>query len=121
MRESRTYGSGRGARGNSRPYRERPLHVSYGSFASKATEAVRPCISATPPKADVNSPPRLSPLSATSRLAPHSITSSASASIMGGMSRPSALAVLRLITNSNLVGCMTGRLAGFSPLRTLPA
>ena len=32
-------------------------------------------------------------------------------------SRPSALAVFRLITSSNLVGCMTGRSAGFSPLR----
>jgi hypothetical protein len=29
------------------------LHVRCGSFASKAAEAVRPCISATPPKADV--------------------------------------------------------------------
>jgi hypothetical protein len=33
----------------------------------------------------------------------HSITSSASASSVGGMSRPSVLAVLRLSTNSNLV------------------
>src|SRR5262249_41146875 len=33
----------------------------------------------------------------------HSITSSASASSVGGISRPSALEVLRLITNSNLV------------------
>lgn len=30
---------------------------------------------------------------------------------------PSVFAVLRLITNSNLVGCMTGRSAGFAPLR----
>ena len=38
-------------------------------------------------------------------LAPfHSITSSARASSVGGTSRPSALAVLRLITNSNLTG-----------------
>ena len=36
-----------------------------GSFALKAAEAVRPCTSATPPKADVNSPPWLPPLSAT--------------------------------------------------------
>jgi hypothetical protein len=28
-----------------------------------------------------------------------------------------ALAVLRLMTRSNLVGCVTGRSAGFSPLR----
>jgi hypothetical protein len=35
----------------------------------------------------------------------HSITSSARASSVGGTSRPSAFAVLRLITNSNLVAC----------------
>ena len=33
---------------------------------------------------------------------------------------PSALAVLRLITNSNLVDCTTGRSAGLSPLRIRP-
>src|SRR5262249_52265913 len=47
----------------------------------------------------------------------HSITSSARTSRVGGISIPTALAVLRLITNSNLVGCWTGRSAGFSPLR----
>src|SRR6516164_10734400 len=47
----------------------------------------------------------------------HSITSSASASNLSGIWRPSALAVLRLITSSNLVGCRTGRSAGFAPLR----
>ena len=36
---------------------------------------------------------------------------------IGGTSRPSALAVLRLITSSYLVGACTGRSAGFSPLR----
>src|SRR5262245_10267638 len=46
----------------------------------------------------------------------HSITSSASASSLSGISRPSALAVLRLMTNSNLVGWMIGKSAGFSPL-----
>ena len=35
----------------------------------------------------------------------------------GGTSRPSTLAVLRLITVSYLVGACTGRSAGFSPLR----
>src|SRR5262249_1983944 len=45
----------------------------------------------------------------------HSITSSAMASSPGGKLRPNALAVLRLITSSNLVDCMTGRSAGFSP------
>src|SRR5262245_47706540 len=47
----------------------------------------------------------------------HSITSSAVASSVCGISRPSALAVLRLITSSYLVDACTGRSAGFSPLR----
>src|SRR5262249_30866711 len=47
----------------------------------------------------------------------YSITSSARASSIGGTSRPSAFAVLRLITSSYLVGACTGRSAGFSPLR----
>src|SRR5262249_12490114 len=41
----------------------------------------------------------------------HSITSSARASSVGGTSRPSALAVFRLITSSYLVGACTGRSA----------
>src|SRR5262245_40223956 len=49
----------------------------------------------------------------------HSITSSARASSVGGISRPRARAVLRLITNSNLVDCWTGRSDGFAPLRIL--
>src|SRR5262245_51156488 len=48
----------------------------------------------------------------------HSITSSARARSVGSTSRPSALAVFRLIVRSYLVGACTGRLAGFSPLRT---
>src|SRR5262249_21240963 len=45
-------------------------------------------------------------------LAPsHSITSSARARSEGGISRPSALAVLRLIASSYLVGACTGRSA----------
>ena len=41
----------------------------------------------------------------------------ARASTVAGTSRPSALAVFRLIINSYLVGACTGRSAGFSPLR----
>src|SRR5262249_43305846 len=48
---------------------------------------------------------------------PHSITSSAMASTPGGMVTPSASAVCRLMTSSNLVACRIGRSAGFSPLR----
>src|SRR5262249_17194851 len=50
----------------------------------------------------------------------HSITSSARASSVVGISRPSALAVARLMTNSNLVGCITGRSDGLAPLRMRP-
>ena len=50
----------------------------------------------------------------------YSIISSAVASNVFGTLRPSALTVLALITSSNLVGCMTGRSAGFSPLRIRP-
>src|SRR5262249_46010893 len=49
--------------------------------------------------------------------APHSITSWAAAMSFSGTLRPSACAVLRLTTNSNLVGCWTGRSPGLSPLR----
>jgi hypothetical protein len=47
----------------------------------------------------------------------YSITSSARASSVGGTSRPSAFAALRLITSSYLVGFCTAKSAGFSPLR----
>src|SRR5262249_16445566 len=47
----------------------------------------------------------------------HSMTSSARASSVGGISRPSAFAVLRLMAVSYLVGVCTGRSAGFSPFR----
>src|SRR5262249_39020899 len=46
----------------------------------------------------------------------HSITSSARPSSGSGTVRPSASAVFALMTNSNLVGCTTGRSAGLSPL-----
>ena len=52
--------------------------------------------------------------------APHSITSSASNCIELGTSMPSVLAVCRLITNSNLVDCTTGKSVGFSPFQNPP-
>src|SRR5262249_49700292 len=68
--------------------------------------------------------PRRRPAEQRYELAPfhpptHSITSSARASSVGGTSRPSALAVVRLITRSNLVGCSTGMSPGFAPRRIL--
>jgi hypothetical protein len=50
----------------------------------------------------------------------HSITSLACASRLGGTVIPIALAVDRLMTSSNWVGCTTGMSAGFSPLRMRP-
>src|SRR5262249_547306 len=53
-------------------------------------------------------------------LAPsHSITSSARASSVGGTVRPSTLAVVKLMTRSNLVGCSTGMSAGLAPRKIL--
>ena len=49
----------------------------------------------------------------------HSITSSAVASSLSGMVTPSAFAVLRLITSSNVVGCSIGKSPGFAPLKIL--
>src|SRR5512132_1805396 len=43
----------------------------------------------------------------------HSITSSARASSVGGIFRPSAFAVVRLMTRSNLVDCSNGMSLGF--------
>jgi hypothetical protein len=47
----------------------------------------------------------------------HSIISSARATRVGGTGSANALAVLRLMTSSNLVGSSTGRSAGLEPLR----
>ena len=51
----------------------------------------------------------------------YSITSSVRASSVGDTVRPSSLAVLRLITNSNLVGCSTGISLGLAPRKILSA
>jgi hypothetical protein len=50
----------------------------------------------------------------------HSITSSARSRNDSGIVSPMVLAVLRLITSSNLLDCTTGKSAGFSPLRIRP-
>jgi hypothetical protein len=50
----------------------------------------------------------------------YSITSSAIESKFSGTSMPSALAVVRLMTRSNLFDCSTGSSAGLAPLRMLP-
>ena len=47
------------------------------------------------------------------------ITSSAWKRMLGGMVRPRAWAVLRLMTSSNLMDCSIGRSPGLAPLRIL--
>src|SRR5262249_37788740 len=49
----------------------------------------------------------------------YSITSSAATSRVRGNVRPSVLAVLRLMTSSNLVTCSNGMSAGFAPRKIL--
>ena len=49
----------------------------------------------------------------------YSITSSARSRKDSGIASLRALAVVRSMTSSNLVGCSTGRSAGFAPLRIL--
>ena len=54
-----------------------------------------------------------------SRYTAYLITLSALTSTFGGIVRPICLAALRLMTNSNFIGCSTGRSAGLAPLRIL--
>ena len=49
----------------------------------------------------------------------HLISILARASNSGGIVSPICLAVFRLITSSNFVGCSTGRSAGLAPFRIL--
>src|SRR5262249_2287239 len=49
----------------------------------------------------------------------HLMTLSALASTFGGIVRPICFAAFKLITNSNFVGCSTGRSAGFAPFKIL--
>jgi hypothetical protein len=67
-----------------------------------------------PPSREVRFAPKLGSI----RI--HSITSSARPIKDSGTVMPSALAVSRLMNNSTLVACWTGKSAGFSPLRTRP-
>src|SRR5215831_15650353 len=52
-------------------------------------------------------------------IASHWITLSAWKRSVGGMVSPSSLAVLRLMTSSNFIGCSTGRSAGLAPFKIL--
>jgi hypothetical protein len=56
---------------------------------------------------------------ALARLSTYWITSVACCKTAGGIVSPSAFAVFRLMTSSNVVACSMGRSAGFAPLRIL--
>jgi hypothetical protein len=62
-------------------------------------------------------PAAMSALCHERKSAAYSITSSARASSVWGTSRPSALAVFKLMTNSNLFGACTGRSPGRAPFK----
>ena len=95
----------------------RRLHFHFGS---KADMALSDFDVRFTPESGHSSAALRCPLSATSRhCAVYSITSSARESSVGGIVRPSVLAVCRLMTSSNFVGCSTGRSAGLSPFRIL--
>ena len=86
------------------------------ALGHKRTFAPQYAMSALPPRADMCGAlahVRFVPIADIG----YSITSSAVASSVGEIMRPSAFAVLRFMTISYLVGACTGRSAGFSPLR----
>src|SRR6516162_6665833 len=112
------------------PYHAVGRIVHHGKFwlpmsalGQKRTLGQVRAMSALPPKADIGTQPRdvrfvpKADIPRCSEDRRHSITWSARASSEGGMVTPSALAVLRLITNSIFVDWITGRSAGFCPSR----
>jgi hypothetical protein len=103
-----------------------PLHRRSGSFASRLAKSDDRSTSASPRKrpsccvtANCREGPTRDSRSAATKFH-HSITSSARAKSVGGIVNPSALAVFRLMTSSNLTVCWTGRSAGLAPLRSFP-
>ncbi len=74
-----------------------------------------------PGKINPTSHPRFLLMPVASCLLPflHRMILFARANTSGGIVKPSVFAVFRLITNSNFVGCSTGKSAGLAPLRIL--
>jgi hypothetical protein len=91
--------------------------VRDGSFASFWPSAGY--FWSSPVSRHAKQPPACLKRAISGRLPGHSITAFASASTLSGISRPIAFAVLTLMTSSNLVGCSTGRSAGFAPFAIL--
>jgi hypothetical protein len=87
----------------------------WGGAATRSYDPIR-LPSMPPPESDVEAA-ILADSCTTAKNHGYSITSSAIARSCGGILRPSALAVLLLMTNSTLVDCVTGRSRGVSPSR----
>ena len=105
----------------------RPLSESYPQdvrphvrFGSKADIGLSPIDVRYSPKSGHGRVLAECPLCAKSGHQPHSINSSASDRNDAGTVNPSALAMVRLMTNSNLVSRSIGRSAGLAPLRIRP-
>ena len=96
----------------------RPVHTE-GSFSTQLFNNMRPRPSAVPREPTFGSSASfvVKGQQATSPSI-YSITLSARASNVGGTIRPSASALLRLITSSNLVGCSTGISATLTPRKS---
>src|SRR5262249_33075660 len=94
--------------------------VQYLPFESLEDISVQQTMSALPPKADMCGATGHVCFGPIADMPFYSMTSSARVSSVGGTTRPSALAALRLITSSYLVGACTGRSTGFSPLSMRP-
>jgi hypothetical protein len=93
-------------------------HVRFTPESDRESGFPQTVMSALPAKADMcgaTTDVRLGPEADIRSL--YSITSSAAKRMPFGMMTPSALAVLRLTTSSNLVGCSIGSSAGFAPFR----
>ena len=111
MRESRTYGSGRGT----------AMRGADALPGSKATSRAF-----APPDSAADRSALFAGLATGGWIAPalcwrtYSITSSARASRVAGTSRSITFAILRLMTNSNRVGKTIGKSAGRSPFRIFP-
>jgi hypothetical protein len=89
-----------------------------GSFASPPAKEIHQSASAMPRKRTQNQSTGVCrEVPGPDIVHAHSITSSARASSVGGTSRPSAFAGIRLMARSNLVGCSTGMSPGLAPRR----
>ena len=95
-------------------------HVRFTPNSDRESGHPQEFMSALPPKADMCSALAHVCFGPIADIYHYSTTSSASAINLAGISKFSAFAVLRLITKSNLVDCITGKSEGFSPLRIRP-